>query len=224
MSFELNLSEELPNKATPLFSEQSPMRLIYRLLYFLLFFSAACSGVTSTPNPITGTKITLTPKIEFFVTEPNPQTPYPIGEQFATMQSGYPVPSQEISLDQITLIPTPASIQNATVTGVLLRQEDSSIEPVANRILSLGQVLYDDAGQPTLVKLESSTPLRTVTDINGKFVFQEVPIGEYVLVYDRIHDAYMLNDPETGGDFVFRAEGGQILDLGELVYESLPGQ
>jgi hypothetical protein len=43
-----------------------------------------------------------------------------------------------------------------------------------------------------------------------------------VLVFYRSVEAFMLNDPSTGGDLFIVANPDKIVDLGVLVYKELP--
>lgn len=121
----------------------------------------------------------------------------------------------------IEVIPTP-NAGTSTISGVLKKVVGTGSEPVAGAILSLGTVLMNEQGTPSAGQLDLNTKLRTLTDKNGRFVFVDVTAGKYVLVFDRIADAFMLNDPITGGDLIITANPDQVVDLGELVYEELP--
>lgn len=117
----------------------------------------------------------------------------------------------------ITIIPTPAS-DKSTVTGVLLL--DPGQKPVTSVLLALGGVVEKE-GTPMLASLETTSP-RALTDINGRFVFTNITPGKYTLILDRIIDSYLLNHPEDNSDLLIMPQAGQVLDLGKLVYTSLP--
>ncbi len=132
----------------------------------------------------------------------------------------YPPPA---SLEDFTIseIPTP-SADMAIITGVLLQQLENAPEPATQRLLGLGNIIPSSTGEPVVASFNPGSSPRTFTDSTGRFVFVDVPPGQYALIFDRITDSFLLNDPKTGGDFLFFAEADQTLDLGELLYDSLP--
>ncbi|HKZ87472.1 MAG TPA: hypothetical protein VJ793_27920 [Anaerolineae bacterium] len=126
-------------------------------------------------------------------------------------------------LPLITAIPTPSGPDTATITGVLL-ENPSSPRPVAGAIVYLAHILPEASGKPYLAGLDKVSSPRAQTDGAGRFVFADVPEGMYALILDRIYEAFLLNDPDDGSDFIFEPEPGRVLDLGNLVYSSLPGE
>jgi hypothetical protein len=117
-------------------------------------------------------------------------------------------------------IVTPSKSDRATITGVLMESRDSP-RPAAGLVLYLAQTLQS-SGAPTMASLDRASSPRAQTDSSGRFVFAEVPIAKYGLVFDRIDSAYLLHNPKDDGDFLFEPKAGQVLDLGTLVYSSLP--
>jgi hypothetical protein len=117
--------------------------------------------------------------------------------------------------------PVPSS-DRGSITGILQRNTSSPVS-VNDAILYLGSVHLDAGGTPILAGLDKQAAPRTQTDQSGRFVFADVPPGTYVLILDRIHEAFLLNDPTSGKDLLIKLQAGQILDLGKLVYASLPG-
>ena len=123
----------------------------------------------------------------------------------------------------VLVIPTPSKPDRVTITGVLL-QDVSAPRPVSGVILYLASVLPDSAGQRTLAGVDKTSSPRTITDGSGRFVFADVPAATYSLVLDRITDSYLLNNPTGSGDLLFEPKPGQVLDVGKLVYSSLPAE
>jgi hypothetical protein len=130
------------------------------------------------------------------------------------------VPTDAQESDVQTSMPTPSDEQ-AVITGVLL-QGTSELKPVVNAILYLADIINSSDGIKAAASFDRQSSPNTQTDKNGRFVFTEVEPGEYALVLDRIYNSFLLQDPD-GGDFLFTAEAGEVLDLGDLDYLSLPG-
>jgi hypothetical protein len=123
-------------------------------------------------------------------------------------------------LSTITDIPT-FRPDKMTITGVLL-QDANTPRPVAGAILYLANLLPDSSGKLTLASFDKVSSPHTQTDAVGRFVFADVPASPYSLVLFRIADSYLLKDPTSGGDLLFDSKAGQVLDVGRLVYSSLP--
>jgi hypothetical protein len=85
-------------------------------------------------------------------------------------------------------------------------------------------VLPDSTGKRTLAGVDKVSSPRTITDDSGRFVFADVPAATYSLVLDRVTSSYLLNDPTNSGDLLFEPQPGQVLDVGQLVYPSLPAE
>lgn len=120
----------------------------------------------------------------------------------------------------IDTIPTPVSTDTSTVTGFLLQNKENP-RATQNAILYLGVVMMVD-GTPVAGRLNRSEAIGTKTDANGLFIFTDVPEGTYILILDRISDSFMLQHPDTGEEMLIEVDGGQVIDLGNLVYTQLP--
>jgi hypothetical protein len=134
-----------------------------------------------------------------------------------------PVASPDASVFTSPLpAPEGEEAEQPAVTGVLLRGGETPA-PVGGAILYLGEVHFDDQGTPLVAGLDKQTAPKTQTDPAGRFVFTDAAPGTYTLIFDLIYEAVLLNDPVTGGDMLIEIEAGKTLDLGDLVYSSLPG-
>ncbi len=118
------------------------------------------------------------------------------------------------------VIVTP-SPDRATITGVLMTNPDAP-KPVAGAVVALAEIILGPSGTPTAGSFDRSTSPRTQTDRAGRFVFPNVKVQKYGLVLDRITASYMLQDPSGKGDMVWDPKPGQVLDVGKLIYRSLP--
>ncbi len=143
---------------------------------------------------------------------------YPAPEN---LEAAYPVEQTKPEPFFITEIPTPQA-GKVTITGVLY---SGFIEPVpAERVLlALATIVETSDGTPQLAGYDRVIAPKALTDSAGRFVFQDVDPVRYALVIDRINESFLLNHPETGGDFLFQGEPGEILDLGNVTHPELPG-
>lgn len=193
---------------------QTRLYTIFISLLVSLFFLNSCSSdlekTTTSTNSTQQTNANT-----------SSESPYPIHTPETDLsQASYPSPTTNKEI--ITDIPTPVG-ETATVTGVIQQGQTSSLAPADNLILALAKVVPDSNGNPIIVSFNRSSAPKTVTDSKGRFVFVDIPPGQYGLILDRIIGSYLLNDPENGGDMLITTEPGQLFDLGTLLYTSLPG-
>lgn len=165
-------------------------------------------------------------------------TDLPIDITEEIMQNGYPIDSSQSQIDtnlsypisMPTLIPTyaevpiPSSAEYGAITGTLFTNP-SSPSPESGAIIYLTPVIYDAAGIPIIAGFSREGDLKSITDSGGKFIFSNVPVEKsksYILVLDRVHNAFLLKDPSTGENLYISVIPGKINDLGELIYSDLP--
>ncbi|RMF50088.1 MAG: hypothetical protein D6755_01625 [Anaerolineae bacterium] len=139
----------------------------------------------------------------------------------AAEPTAYPAPPRPTEYI-ITTLPTPKS-DSGIITGYLLENKANPTAPSSTVLLALAKIIPGPDGQPMVARFNREEAPHTLTDVNGRFVFKDIPPGQYGLIVDRISDAFLLNDPDTGGDFIFTATAGEVLDLGNLVYDAIPG-
>ena len=126
------------------------------------------------------------------------------------------------TLAPTVVVPTP-SADKGVITGVIMTNP-SQPKPAPGLILYLADILPEAQGTPFLAAFDRVHSVRTLTDPNGRFVFADITPASYSLILDRVFQAFLLSDPKKpGADFIFVAQGGKLLDLGNLVYGVLPG-
>lgn len=108
------------------------------------------------------------------------------------------------------------------VFGTLQIRREQTTEPVTNTILYLAPTIKDTAGNEVMVGFERASSSKVVTDIQGRFVFQNIPPGNYGLVVDKIAFSYLLLKPDSEKAMLILVIAGKEVDLGTLVYDSLP--
>lgn len=138
--------------------------------------------------------------------------------------AAYPGPTAAAVDDGPLVIPEPSSSEVGVISGVLLRvNDDGTREPISRGALYLGGLVPDAGGTDSMVGVDKSTDPVAALNSRGEFVFVDVPVGRYGLMYDNLEGMLLLNNPETSDDFIIEVAGGQKQDLGELAYP-LPAQ
>jgi hypothetical protein len=111
----------------------------------------------------------------------------------------------------------------ATITGVL-RQGAGSPKPAVGVVLALAPILPNAAGTPAAARFDRTTAPETITDADGRFVFAGIKPQPYALILDRVVESYLLREPSSGDDMIWSPKAGQVLNVGNLDYASLPGE
>ena len=124
------------------------------------------------------------------------------------------------SAAQVPEVPAPSSDEVGVVTGHLLGGDPPL--PVEWGILYLGSVTTAEDGSPIMVSTDKAAAPSTVVQAAGQFAFTDVPPGPYALVLDLIASTIILRDPIDGQDLLFEVRGGEITDLGDLIYSDMP--
>lgn len=135
------------------------------------------------------------------------------------MPTGYPSPQTSIA----SPVGTPTFDPNQSViTGVLLSAENGTSRPVANVPIYLAEALKDAGGIERVASYSPIESPRSVTDAEGRFWFYNIKPGRYGLILDAVIQGFLLSKPGTDESLLVEATAGQITDLGNLSYESLP--
>lgn len=124
---------------------------------------------------------------------------------------------------ELKMSPLPRPPSGGTVSGMLLVGVNAPV-PARGAILYLGNVYFDAKGIPLAGGFEKQTAPRTQSDESGGFVFSDVTDGTYVLIFDRGYEAFLLNHPTTGKDMLIKISEGRSVDLGNLIYRTIPGE
>ena len=104
----------------------------------------------------------------------------------------------------------------------ILQIRSGNPEPVVGVNLYLGKVLNDITGKETMVGFDRVNSPRAITDNTGHFIFHNLTPGRYGLFLDIIAESYLLGNPDSGEPILVTAVGGKDIDLGILLYDSLP--
>lgn len=120
-----------------------------------------------------------------------------------------------------THYPTVAVVQPASgksvITGSLVQKgtDGNPDIPYEGLRVYLGILLIADDGKSTLARVDPMNAPQAITDVNGRFVFQDIEPTNYILVLQVPPNNLMkLNDPVTGKDMLIEAKSGEITDIG----------
>ena len=127
------------------------------------------------------------------------------------------------SQDSPTEIPVPSQ-DKGVLTGSLVQKgvDGNPDKPYEGLRVFLGSLIPSEDGKSTLARVNSLEAPTTITDINGKFVFDDLEPDTYILVLQVPPNMLIkLNDPETGQDMLVEIPGGKVTDIGPQ-YHDLP--
>jgi hypothetical protein len=119
------------------------------------------------------------------------------------------------------VIPTAAQ-DKGVVHGILLEVDTKQpLSEVKGVDVFLGAILRSGDNAQSLASLDKNTAPRADPDANGRFVFADVPPGEYALVVRSPVSEVVARKLDQSGDVIVTVVAGQALDLGE-VYSKYP--
>lgn len=93
---------------------------------------------------------------------------------------------------------------------------------MANVPIYLAEALKDVGGIERVASYSPIESPRSITDAEGRFWFYNVKPGRYGLILDAVIQGFLLSKPGTDESLLFEATAGQVTDLGNLSYPSLP--
>lgn len=139
------------------------------------------------------------------------ESPLDTPDQGQTFVSPQPTPTAAAPF----ILPTPSSVAVATIGGVLIRDlAGMNSEPIAGAVVHLARVIRSEDGAAMMAVVEESAPT-TVADDNGRFVFTDVPSKTYGIAISTPLGHFLVEN-NGGDDLLFAAQGGAVLDLGEI--------
>lgn len=99
-----------------------------------------------------------------------------------------------------------------TIVGTLLGTDE---EPVSKTPVHFAQV-FREKGKAAFLFDAGASP-STVTGKDGSFLIADIQSGEYVLIIGDPMVSYEIIEDDSGEPFVIVAQGGETLDLGNVL-------
>ncbi len=152
--------------------------------------------------------------------------PYPEPESEPSTDSAYPgsetdevtTSSSDASNEPFEVtIPTDSTKSN--IGGTLLNVTAEGEQPFERAVLYLGHLVLDSNGDKSAAGFFEQSSPRTVTNMAGHFLFENVEPGEYVLFYWTPQGSLMLLEPGSDADMIFNLKAGEGVDTGRLAYD-----
>lgn len=182
-----------------------PIGLFLAMLVVLLIFSSCGSdepeAATATPAvPATHTV-----------------SPLPIAASASTSPLSAPESPLPPAAEQRT-----GDATTGVVTGQIIVHAKDGDKPVNNMIFALAVVLRDEDGVAKVAGYDAANSPKTVTDAQGNFLIEDVPVGTYTLILDAVLKSHMLSYPSTEETILVEVKAGEVTNTGLLEYDSLP--
>lgn len=98
-------------------------------------------------------------------------------------------------------------------------------KPLANQNLSLPAIVCPpnvaekDKREQCIYVIDDAFDPSTLTDSEGRFVFQNIGAGEYILLIGNRVTRYTILTDELNQPLIWKVEADKVLDLGDLVVE-----
>lgn len=186
-------------------NRQCNTKVLFGIIIFSFFLSiSACSTIRS-DEAVSNEPSSPTPNVEIM-------KPYSI-----LTPNGYPYPQEFEEPEIPDYLLTPVSIPEPSkdagvVTGKIINLETK--EPMPFQTVYLGVMVFlTPAPGYTYHIYENSSP-HTMTDVNGTFVLDNVPPGDYIILVWTPFGAYVIHDNQ--GEKIVKSRASRLLDLGAL--------
>ena len=189
---------------------------LYRFTYvfvalILTLFVAACGG-ESTPAPVD----TATPAAA--TASATPATP---AEPTQSSQPASPL-SAPVSPLAAPAFDAPSAGKAAIAgrlidikTGLMMADQNLSLPAV----LCAPGVAEADKREQCFYMIDEAFDPSTLTDGEGRFIFQDIPAGEYVLMVGNLMTEYTVLTDELNQPLIWKADANNVLDVGDIVVD-----
>jgi hypothetical protein len=119
-----------------------------------------------------------------------------------------------------SVIPTPIG-SKGTVVGTLVSNTPG--QSLAGVMLYFGTLLPLTPGPDHLINMDLANSPKTTLRDDGRFIVENIPPGEYVLILWTPHESRFVPDPKNPErEFIVAVVSGQIKDIGTLPAPDLP--
>ena len=137
----------------------------------------------------------------------------------ATTQSPLATPGDRIA-SATEAAPTPETVptpkaEYGVVSGTLVNSE--TVQPTSEVVLFLGELHGRENGFPIVAVDRQLSPKAFPASATGRFMFVDVPPGEYGLIYWDPDASFLVDQPDKVGEsLIVTVKPGSVQDVGSL--------
>lgn len=88
--------------------------------------------------------------------------------------------------------------------------------PIANTVVRLAQVYWNDDRSEGAFVLEGATSPSTITNERGEFILNDIPPGDYVIVVGEVLGYHIIVSERNGKAMVVSVKAGEVTHIGNL--------
>jgi hypothetical protein len=115
---------------------------------------------------------------------------------------------------QPEVVPTPGA-EYGVVTGTVMTSETT--QPTSEVVMFLGEMHGREDGFPIVAVDRQLSPRAVPASTTGRFVFVDVPPGEYGVIYWDPDASFLVERPDKAGEsLIITVESGSAQDVGVL--------
>ncbi len=180
----------------------------------LIFLNTSCSAPTPAETVEAGASEVPEASPTLFSVYPYPAPVTPTLFDY-TKEEGYPIPESTPffeNLPDLLVIPTPGA-ETGVVVGQLLTPGPGG-EPYYSTLYLARTIFADEEDMPPIIAFSEAEDPVSTQDKTGRFLFTDVPPGEYALALWSPVSSTILQEPDTEEYLVFEVKAGEVTDLG----------
>lgn len=202
---------------------QLPRYLLLIVCFCLVL--AGCSSDEPTPEPtVAAPAPTATTAPAATPTAAQPESPLAPESPLPT-----PAPASDAGAETVAQIPAGEPVNPQTsattgaVTGRIFINNEKGFRAVTGILVGLAEVIKGEDGLEKAAGYDPATAPRGELRADGAFVLDNVPPGRYGIILDAVTTSLLAKEAANpDNSLVITVEAGQVTDLGDLVYASIP--
>ncbi|MCB9419217.1 MAG: hypothetical protein H6667_05405 [Ardenticatenaceae bacterium] len=117
---------------------------------------------------------------------------------------------------KMELVVTPSSVASdkGALIGQIVSVTDST--PLLDTEVRLAKIFWDETKEQGAYVIEGGSSPTTITDANGRFVFNDLDLQDYAIVVGDLYGQYEVLSQEDGSAQIFTPKVGVVEDIGVI--------